>query len=60
MKVVTKLIQVRIKTHSGIWEKPFNIEETLEKIALGLEKRFSGKNNNNSNIKNLIKIHKKW
>ena len=33
LKVVTKLIQVRIKTHSGIWEKPFNIEETLEKIA---------------------------
>ena len=28
----------------------------LEKIALGLEKRFSGKNNNNININSLIKI----
>ena len=36
-------------------------DKILEKIALGLEKRFSGNNNNNNiNISNLIKIHNKW
>ena len=36
-----RLAQVRIKTYSGIWEKLFNVEETLEKIS----KNFKEENN---------------
>ena len=36
-----RLAQVRINTYSGIWEKLFNVEETLEKIS----KNFKEENN---------------
>ena len=32
-KITTKLVNVRIQTKSSIWEKAFNIEETLEYVA---------------------------